>query len=108
MNRSFKVCLYCPTNLDIDKFQDSTEILPTWGCLSVVFPLGLVNLKNKTKQNKNKNKTKQNKKAEKNKHKNKQTNKKLLSKLPIFNHCDAHYFVGKIIYWAGNFGQWAG
>ena len=43
MNRSFKVCWYCPTNLDIDKFQESTEILPTWGCLSVVSSLGLVN-----------------------------------------------------------------
>ena len=33
MNRSFKVCLYCSTNLDVDKFQDSTEVLPILGVL---------------------------------------------------------------------------
>ena len=30
------------------------------------------------------------------------------SKLPIFNNCSAHFSVGKVIYWVGNFGQWAG
>ena len=28
MNKSFKVCSWYPTNLDIDKVQDSTEVLP--------------------------------------------------------------------------------
>ena len=32
----------------------------------------------------------------------------LRSKLPIFDCCGAHFSVGKIIYWMGNFGQWAG
>ena len=30
------------------------------------------------------------------------------SKLLIFNNFDGHFSVGKIIYWVGNFGQWAG
>ena len=33
---------------------------------------------------------------------------KLRSKLPIFNNYGAHFSVGKIIYWVGNFGQWEG
>ena len=34
--------------------------------------------------------------------------KKLTNKLlvPIFNNCGAHFSVGKIINWVGNFGQW--
>ena len=32
---------------------------------------------------------------------------KLGSELSIFNFCDAHFAVGKIIYWVDNFGQWA-
>ena len=35
--------------VNIDKFQDSTEILPTWGYLSVVSLLGLVNFEKKKK-----------------------------------------------------------
>ena len=33
----------CSTNLDIDKFQDNTEVLPILGYSSGVSPLGLVN-----------------------------------------------------------------
>ena len=33
MNRSFEVCWYCPTNLVIDKFQESTEVLVILGVL---------------------------------------------------------------------------
>ena len=33
---------------------------------------------------------------------------KLKSKLPIFDNRGTHFSVGKIIYWACNFGQWAG
>ena len=33
---------------------------------------------------------------------------KLRSKLPIFNNCGAHFSVGKIIHWVGNFGQLEG
>ena len=29
-------------------------------------------------------------------------------KLPIFGKIGAHFYVGKIIYWVGNFEQWAG
>ena len=67
--------------LSIDKFQNSTEVLPIWGggYWSGVSPLGASQLW-----------------------------KKLRSKLPIFNNCGAHFSVGKIIYWVGNFGQWAG
>ena len=39
MNRSFEVCWYCPTNLDIDKFQESTEVLSIMGVLEWGFPL---------------------------------------------------------------------
>ena len=41
MNESFKVCWYCPTNLDIDKCQDNTEVLPILGVLKWVFPFGV-------------------------------------------------------------------
>ena len=80
MNESFKVCWYCPTNLDIDKFQDNTwgfaysggaqvGFFPFWG-ESILQKLG--------------------------------------SKFPVSNDCGAHFSKGKIIYWVGNFGQWAG
>ena len=36
------MCFYCPTNLDIDQFQDSTEVLPILGVLDwVFFPFGI-------------------------------------------------------------------
>ena len=81
MNVSFKVCWYCPTNLDIDQFQDSTEVLLILEGVRVFFsPLG----------------------------RPKSILQKLMSKFPIFNNCGAHFSVGKIINWVGNFGQWAG
>ena len=82
MNRSFnmfKVCWYCPTNLDIDQFQDSTEVLPILGVLEWVFSFG-----------------------------GQWILQKLRSKLSIFNKHGAHFSVGKKIYWVSNFGQWAG
>ena len=33
---------------------------------------------------------------------------KFTSKLPSFNNSGVHFSVGKIIYWMGSFGQWAG
>ena len=33
--------MYCPTNSDIYKFQDSTEVLPILGCLSGFYPFGI-------------------------------------------------------------------
>ena len=79
MNRSVKVCWYCPTNLDINKFQDNT----IWYCLltsilgwpSRVSPWGQSILPN------------------------------LRPILAIFGKCGAHFSVGKIIYWVSNF--WA-
>ena len=44
MNRSFKVCWYYPTNLDIDKYSDSshsTEVLTILGVLKWGFPFGV-------------------------------------------------------------------
>ena len=36
--------MFCPTNLDIDKFQDSIEVMPILGMLQWGFPLGLVTI----------------------------------------------------------------
>ena len=33
MNSSFEVYCLCPTNLDIDNFQESTQVLPILGML---------------------------------------------------------------------------
>ena len=64
---------------DIDKFHDSTDVLlPILWVLECSFPFGV------SQFSKNK------------------------SKLPIFNNSEAHFSVGKITYWVGNFGQWAG
>ena len=69
MNKSFKVCRYHPKNLEIDKFQDNTEVLPISGVL--VRGFSQKTKQNKTKQNQNK--TKQNTRK-----KHKQTNKQKL------------------------------
>ena len=33
---------------------------------------------------------------------------KYTNKLPSFDNCGVHFPVGKMFYWVGSFGQWAG
>ena len=44
------VLLKCPTNLDIHKFQDSTQVLPILGVLEGVYSLKLVSFEKQQQQ----------------------------------------------------------
>ena len=48
MNIDFQVCCKCPTNWDINKFQESTQVLPIFGALRGP-PLQLANFEKKKK-----------------------------------------------------------